>query len=324
MLAVRSATVGALALITLTASVLPAPVTAHTEPSTSPPAPVAYGASTAPRTGCDNAPASGDLNLSTPVGGQVRRVLVHLPAGYTATRAVPLLLSLHGSGSTAAKQESGTGLDATADVHAFIVAYPQGERVTGTGYSWNIPGTPTFIAAGPDDVGFLTGLVTVLRHEFCVDPSRVYASGFSGGARMVSQLACTAGARLAAIVAAGGVRAPSPCHSVHPVPVLAFHGTADQSNPFNGHGQPYWTYSVPEAVARWARFDGCPAQPHTGHPYPEVTVTDYSDCPGGAEVTLYALTGKAHRWPLAAGAFQPNEIAWRFLSVHSVPAAVPA
>jgi polyhydroxybutyrate depolymerase len=173
-------------------------------------------------------------------------------------------------------------------------------------------------------VGYLTGLVTVLRHEFCVDPDRVYASGFSGGARLVSQLACTADARLAGIVAAGGVRAPSPCHSSHPVPVLAFHGTADQQNPFNGHGQPYWTYSVPEAVARWARFDKCPGQPHTSRPYPEVTVTDYRGCPGGTEVTLYALTGKGHRWPLAAGAFQPNEIAWRFLSAHVLPAAVPA
>lgn len=324
MIAVRLAMVTALAMIALAASVLPSPVTAHTESSTSPPAPVAYGASTAPRAGCNDAPVSGDLDLSTPVGGQVRRVRVHLPAGYTATRPVPLLLSLHGSGSTAAKQESGTGLDATADEHGFIVAYPQADRVTGTGYSWNVPGTPTFTTSGPDDAGFLTAVVTVLRHEFCVDPSRVYASGFSGGARMVSQLACTAGVRLAGIVAASGIRAPSPCHSVRPVPVLAFHGTADQSNPFNGHGQPYWTYSVPEAVARWARFDGCPAQAHIGHPYPAVTVTDYRDCAGSVEVTLYALTGKGHRWPVAAGAFQPNEIAWRFLSAHSLPAAVPA
>jgi polyhydroxybutyrate depolymerase len=324
MLVVRLAMVAALALIALTASVLPSPRTAHPAPSASPPAPVAYGASTLPHAGCDNVPQSGDLDLSVPVRGQVRPVLVHLPAGYTAARPVPLLLSLHGSGSTGTKQEAGTGLDATADEHGFIVAYPQGERPNSTGYAWNIPSTPTFSASGPDDAGFLTALMTVLRHEFCVDPSRVYASGFSGGARMVSQLACIAGARLAGIVAAGGVRAPAPCQAVHPVPVLAFHGTADVSNPFNGHGQPYWTYSVPEAMARWARFDACPAQPRTGHPYPGVTETDYRDCADGAEVTLYALTGKGHRWPLPAGAFQPNEIAWRFLSAHSLPAAVPA
>jgi polyhydroxybutyrate depolymerase len=106
--------------------------------------------------------------------------------------------------------------------------------------------------------------------------------------------------------------------------VLAFHGTADLSNPFNGHGQPYWTYSVPEAASRWARNDGCPAQARTTRPYPQVTVTDYRGCRDGVEVTLYALTGKGHRWPAAAGAFQPNEIAWRFLTAQVVPGSTPA
>jgi polyhydroxybutyrate depolymerase len=332
---VRLALVVGLALIAVSGSVGLTPGRARPAPAS--PTPAAFGASAAPHSACaaptasaatsSAAPAasepaapSRDVVLTPVIGGRTREVRVHLPTGYPAKRPVPLLLNLHGSGSTAAKQETQTGLDGTADAHGFIVAYPQGVRASGTGFGWNIPGTPTFAASGPDDVAFLTGLVAVLRHDFCVDPARVYAGGFSGGARLVSQLACMPGARLAGIAVAGGLRAPSPCHPAHPLAVLAFHGTADLSNPFNGHGQPYWTYSVPEAAARWAGYDGCPKQAHTGRPYPLVTVTDYRGCPDGAEVTLYALTGKGHHWPVAAGAFQPNEIAWAFLSAHVLPA----
>ena len=319
---VRLAAIVGLALVAVSGSVGLTPGTARTAPSSAPrPAPAAFGASATPRSGCGTPAAAGTRTITPVLAGHVREVRVHLPAGYSPDRPVPVLLNLHGSGSTAAKQESQTGLDGTADAHGFLVAYPQGIRASGTGFGWNIPGTPTFTSSGPDDTGFLSGLITVLRHEFCVDPTRVYASGFSGGARMVSQLACTPGVRLAGIVAAGGLRAPSPCHPAYPLAVLAFHGTADQSNPFNGHGQSYWTYGVPEAAARWAGTDGCPARAHTSRPYPEVTLTDYQGCAGGAEVSLYALTGKGHRWPAASGAFQPNEIAWRFLAGHSAPGA---
>jgi polyhydroxybutyrate depolymerase len=249
MATLRLAMVAGLALVAVAGSVGLTPGRARPQPPTVARTPVAVAASVAPHTGCGTGSGGPGERVLTPViGGQLREVRVHLPAGYGTAGPVPLLLNLHGSGSTAAKQEAQSGLDTTADAHTFIVAYPQAIRPTGSGFAWNIPGTPTFAATGPDDVGFLTHLVTVLRHDFCVDPARVYASGFSGGARMVSQLACTPGVRLAGIAVAGGLRAPAPCHPAHPLPVLAFHGTADLSNPFNGHGQPYWTYSVPEAA----------------------------------------------------------------------------
>lgn len=318
--AVRLAAIVGLALLAVSGSVGLTPGTARTASTSAPrPAPAAFGASASPHSGCGTATAAGTRTLAPVLGGRVREVRVHVPAGYSPETPVPLLLNLHGTGSTAAKQEALTGLDQTADAHGFLVAYPQGFRPSGTGFGWNIPDTPTFSAAGADDLNFLSGLITMLRRQFCVDPTRVYASGFSGGARLVSQFACTPGAGLAGLVAAGGLRAPSPCHPRYPLAVLAFHGIADLSNPFNGHGQPYWTYSVPEAAARWARTDACPAKAATSHPYPEVTLTDYRGCEGDAEVSLYALAGKGHRWPAASGAFQPDEVLWRFLSGHATP-----
>ena len=106
------------------------------------------------------------------------------------------------------------------------------------------------LSDAPDDVTFLTDLVGVLEHRYCIDSTQVYATGFSGGARMASQLACDASNVFAAVAPVSGLRRPTPCPASRPVPVIAFHGTADPVDPYNGNGQAYWTYSVPQAARR--------------------------------------------------------------------------
>jgi polyhydroxybutyrate depolymerase len=69
-------------------------------------------------------------------------VVVHVPAGYSGRQALPLVLNLHGSGSTASAQELFTGMDATADANGFVVAYPQAALPDGSGFAWNVPGQP--------------------------------------------------------------------------------------------------------------------------------------------------------------------------------------
>jgi polyhydroxybutyrate depolymerase len=203
-------------------------------------------------------------------------------------------------------------MDATADRYAFIVAYPQGARRSGNGYAWNLPGNP-----GVDDLAFLTGLIGLLRDRYCVDDSRVYAAGFSGGARLASHLACHRPAGIAALAAVAGLRAPAPCAPGHPVAVVALHGTADTQNPYGGAGAAYWTYSVPVAARRWAGYAGCAALPVTDRPYPGVTRSRYQGCLRGASVELYTLVGRGHAWPRsAAGGPDADELIWHFFAAH--------
>ena len=185
--------------------------------------------------------------------------IVHIPSGYQDARPVPLVLNMHGSQSTALAQEAFTGMDATSDADGFIVVYPQGAIPAGSGFEWNVPGQPLFggaaVPAGAaDDVSFLEQLVTLLEQRYCVAENRVYATGFSGGARMASQLGCDASTVFAAVAPVSGLRYPSPCPSMRAVPVISFHGTADPVDPFSGHGQAYWTYSV----LRWPHSGGVP------------------------------------------------------------------
>ena len=168
------------------------------------PQPVAATA-TASRS-CQQPATPGTATLT--VGGRLARL--HIPKGYRADRAVPLVVNLHGTGATAAQQETASQFDRTADAHGFLVAYPQGSRRTGSGFAWNIAGTPAWQATGPDEAAYLRRLVALVSRQYCVDPRRVYATGFSGGAREVSQLACAADPLFGAVAAVGGLRAPSP------------------------------------------------------------------------------------------------------------------
>jgi polyhydroxybutyrate depolymerase len=152
---------------------------------------------------------------------------LHLPSGYDDRQKTPLILNLHGSASTAAAQAAFSGMNGTADADGFIVAYPQAAIAEGTGFDWNVPGQPLLggssaPANAPNDVDFLKQTMRTLEAGLCVDTTRIYVTGFSGGARMASQLGCDLSTVVAAIAPVSGLRFPNPCPATRPVPVMAF------------------------------------------------------------------------------------------------------
>ena len=291
-------------------------------------------------TGCGTPGSSSTLTPT--LAGHRRVVIVHLPNGYSGAGRVPLVLNMHGSGSTAAEQEAFTGMDATADAEGFIVAYPQALLPDRSGFDWNVPGVSR-IGDRPvpkdaaNDVDFLTRLVGILEQRYCIDPSRVYATGFSGGARISSQLACDASNTFAAVAPVSGLRHPTPCPATRPVPIIALHGTADPVDPYGGHGQAYWTYSVPQAAADWARQDRC-SPSGTSHVGAGFTLVVYDGCGDGSAVELYSITGEGHEWPGGpplrrkltrvlgpqSSAVDADTTMWMFFAAHPLPPSVPA
>jgi poly(3-hydroxybutyrate) depolymerase len=115
--------------------------------------------------------------------------------------------------------------------NGFIVVLPEAvtEFARG-GTTWNIP-----FENGVDDVAFVTNVLDAVGSAFCVDQSRIYAIGYSGGARLASQLACQIPDRIAAIGAVGGLRHPhdreGECRRAErTVPIIAFHSVDDPIN----------------------------------------------------------------------------------------------
>ena len=81
----------------------------------------------------------------------------------------------------------------------------------------------------PDDVAFIGELLDYLEATLCIDPARVYATGISNGSAFAQRLACLMPDRIAAVAAVAAFVYPVVCDAAPPVPIIAFHGTADRA-----------------------------------------------------------------------------------------------
>ena len=86
------------------------------------------------------------------------------------------------------------------------------------------------------DVRFISDLIDDLEKAYNIDPTRIYANGLSNGGGMAFVLSCTLSDRIAAVgmVAAAQMLPWSWCTDHRPVPMIAFHGTADSIVPYEG------------------------------------------------------------------------------------------
>jgi polyhydroxybutyrate depolymerase len=252
-------------------------------------------------------------------GGLERSAIVVVPPGWIDGSPRPLVLDLHGSGSTAREELARSRTADLAQTHDVVVVAPLGALRAGVGRAWNVPHLAT-AAAAPDDERFLLELVAALVVTGAVDRERVFATGMSGGGRMVSQLACDHPEVVAAIAPVAGLRAGPPDRSSPsrpaagggaprgPVAVVAFHGTADVVNPYGGGGEPYWGYPVPAALARWAQVDGCLPEPVESRVTERVRMLAYRRLESGpVEVVLYVVDGGGHTWPGSSAPWRPSE-----------------
>jgi polyhydroxybutyrate depolymerase len=242
--------------------------------------------------------------LRLEAGGVPRQVALFVPRSYEGAEPAPLVLDLHASSITPEIELAITRLDEAAEEAGFLVALPLAIRpYAHGGTTWNVPHDPEW----PDDVAFVATVIDALEASLCVDPDRIYATGFSGGARLASALACRLPGRIAAISAVAGLRGPEPDCSpaADPVPVLAFHGRADPVNPYDGEpdaSPAYWTHGIPEAVDRWRAWLGCSGSVETGDAN-GITRLDVSACDGRPALRLYTLEAAGHTWPGSPFAF---------------------
>jgi polyhydroxybutyrate depolymerase len=154
--------------------------------------------------------------------------------------------------------------------------------------------------------------------QVCLDPRRIYATGFSGGARMSSLLGCKLSARIAAIAPMAGLRWPGECDA-RPVPVFTVHGLADPQNTYAGHAEgrgAEWVESVPDALAGWAKHNGCKGDAVREDPSGPLSTMRYEGCAPGAEVTLIRVDGLVHRW--AREEIDATSAAWDFFRQHTL------
>lgn len=281
-------------------------------------------------TGCGKpspVPAGTSVVAQLLSGGLQRIYRVHVPRGYTPRLPFPLVLNFHGHGSNGANQERMTGFSLLADRHGFLVVYPQGTLGPDgwTGWASGGPNRPT-----SNDVLFVSDLLTKMQEEFCVDPLRIFATGFSNGGAMTAVLACHLAGRIAAFAPVSGSYYPQAdgCLPGRPVSVLEFHGSGDTVVPYGGR---MTTRLLPVAtwLQQWVSRDSCADRPSMQAMAGHVTVYTWTDCAAGAVVEHYRIAGWGHRWP-ALPATSPQEadgggvpiasvLIWKFFEAHPLP-----
>jgi polyhydroxybutyrate depolymerase len=248
--------------------------------------------------------------------GEKRDYLLYVPNSYDRRMPTPLVISMHGAGLWGAAQRETSQWNSQADKDGFIVVYPSG--VGGKGVrTWRVePGSGLM-----KDVGFISNLIDTLKTSYNIDSTRIYANGLSNGGGMAFALSCTLSNRVAAVglVAAAQTLPWIWCTDHHPVPMIAFHGTADPEIPYNGGSS--WMSSirfpnVQRWVENWARRNRCEGHPADSIVAVDVTRRAYAGCADDAAVVLYTVRGGGHTWP--GGAPLPEWFVGR--TTHTVDA----
>jgi polyhydroxybutyrate depolymerase len=308
----------------------------------------------APSAGCDAATPvaadpAGEERVTTESGGQERWYLRRVPESHDGRTPLPLVLDLHGYSEGAEVHVAMSGLGDFGESAGFVTLTPHG---LGAVPRWDT-------ALDGADVAFVGDLLDEAEATLCVDTNRVYVTGLSNGAFMTSAVACRYADRVAAVAPVAGVRDVEGCDPARPVPVVAFHGTADEFVTYDGgrgdavadlpapdgsgrtlgdlqeSGDPPPEAegpSVPEIMAAWAERNGC----EPGEPAPEDvsddTVVLRHECPAGAEAELYRVEGGGHAWPGSEFSvsieqivgpttmtISANEVMWDFFTAHPMP-----
>ena len=278
--------------------------------------------------------APGDQTRAITVGKLERTYLVHVPPTYDGAKPVPVVLIFHGGASNAEQMVRFCGLNEKADEAGFLAVYPSGSGRLPAALTWNGGNCCGYaVAQNIDDVAFVRAILDDIAAAAKIDTKRVYATGMSNGAIFCYRLADELSDRIAAIAPVSGTMGSETCHPARPVPVIHFHGTADEFMLFGGGAGPKSFsktnfFSVEHTIRQWVKADGCPEQPtitklpdkvHDG-----TTVTRKTFGPGGAgaEVVLYVIDGGGHTWPGRAPRIEllgkstknisANDLIWEF------------
>jgi poly(hydroxyalkanoate) depolymerase family esterase len=242
---------------------------------------------------------------------------LYIPRGYTG-QAVPLLVMLHGCTQSPEDFAAGTQMNALADTHTFLVAYPAQAAAANPSRCWN-----WFAAAHQSRARGEPAIIAGLTHQvlatYNVDARRVYVAGLSAGGAMAavlgviypdlyaavgvhSGLAYGAAEDLAAAMAAmqrggagpslsGAQSAAAPGVLPRIVPLILFHGERDTTvSPRNAD----------QLRTQWLTAHGAgepvPATTEQGTGGQRATRTVYRDGHGHTLVEQWRVDGLGHAW----------------------------
>jgi polyhydroxybutyrate depolymerase len=228
-----------------------------------------------------------------PSRGLNRGYLVVAPAHVLGP--LPVLLVLHGSSASATQELQRDEFGPLAQQGKAILVYP-----AGYGEFWNVQADGCCGAAaskGVDDVEFVAQVLQAVRATYQV--GSVDLVGFSNGGKLADLLMCRQPQLFSAVAVVAAV--PLTSCSGPPASMLIAIGSADGSLPLETAPAAV-PAAVPaqslldSAVATWRARDGCTADV-TSDTIGTATLSHWTSCAAGTQVTELAYAGLGHNWP---------------------------
>ena len=214
-----------------------------------------------PSAGCGADPATavvpGEQRVTITSSGVERWFFERVPPAHDGQQPLPLVLDFHGYSEGAEIHLLMSALGPFGDERGFVTLTPQG---TGPVPRWDT-------TLGSPDLVFVGDLLDHAETTLCIDTNRVFATGLSNGAFMSSAIACAYADRVAAVAPVAGIRDVNGCAQERPVPVVAFHGTADGFVAYDGGlGERALDLPAPDGSGRTLREAG--VEPSAGEADP--------------------------------------------------------
>ena len=249
-----------------------------------------------------------------------RNYLIYIPDSYDSEIDYPMMFVFHGFGGIATQFINVADMRDLAESNNFIVVYPQGLDLGGTGSHWNCSNPSADNKSDVDDIGFIENLIDQLIVDYpVIDSKRIYAAGYSNGGFMSYYLACNS-KKFAAIGSVAGTMLDDSyqsCNANFPTAMINIHGTNDFDVPYDGN-----TYypSIPEVVDWWKNFNNTPNVDLLTNQDGSIEHYKYYNDAGDIYVEHIKIIGGDHYWDdkLNYEGKNTSGLIWEFVSNYNI------
>lgn len=273
--------------------------------------------------GCGKASAitSGQYNNGQPIsitaGGKQRRYILNVPSGYDNSKPYRLVVVYHQLDGNDKQMYNWQyyGLLPLSNNSTIFVA-PNGQKngspCSGTGDGDSGCGWPN---SGDSDLALADAVVAQIEENFCIDKTRIFATGWSYGGSMSYRTACSRpqggtaapwGVRGIAVYSAAQLSGN--CTPSKPVAYFHAHGTRDGVLNYDSMGMPL--------AQNFAKANGCTWATPTKVTSGAHVCTNLAGCTDGYPLEFCSFNGDHTPFPdngQAQGSWGPAE-AWKFIS----------
>jgi len=253
-----------------------------------------------------------------------RNYLVYIPNSYDSEIDYPLMFLFHGFGGIASEFMNTADMRDLAESKNFIVVYPQGLDLAGTGSHWNCSNPSADNKSDVDDIGFIENLIDQLLIDYpVIDNKRIYAAGYSNGGFMSYYLACNS-KKFAAIGSVAGTMLDDSyqnCNAQFPTAMINIHGTDDFDVPYVGNS--YYP-SIPDVVDWWKNFNNATNEDLLTNQDGTIEQYIYYDDAGDRFVEHIKVIGGGHYWDdkLNYEAKNTSGLIWEFVSNFDIDGVI--